>query len=271
MPDVHASAVVDPAATLADDLTVGPFCVVGPQVTLAAGVVLHSHVVIAGETMIGEGTQVYPFASLGHPPQDLKWKGEGSTLRIGAGCTVREGVTINPGTRGGGLVTRVGDRCTLLAGSHVGHDCEVGNDVVLSNNVMLAGHVRIGDGAVLGGGVAVHQFARVGKGAFVGGMSGLEGDLIPYGLAVGNRARLAGLNLVGLRRSGAPAASIRALQAVVERLFAQEDTLEARISGIAAQWGDDPLVAAVVAFVKGRVRRPLCAPDAAVDLQGDVS
>ena len=260
MTTIHPSAIIDSSATLAGNVTIGPFCVVGPGVILGDGVVLHSHVAVAGDSTIGAATEVYPFASLGHRPQDLKWRGEASTLVIGSDCIIREGVTINPGTQGGGLVTRVGDRCTFLAGSHVGHDCEVADDVVLSNNVMLAGHVVVGRRAVLGGGAAVHQFVRIGEGAFVGGMSGLEGDLIPHGLAIGNRSRLAGLNLVGLRRDDTPAASIRALQEAIEALFARKGTLSDRVATVEARASNDPLVASVIAFVKARRRRPLCMP-----------
>ena len=155
-----------------------------------------------GSTTIGARTRIFPFASIGHQPQDLKYRGEASTLAIGADCIIREGVTINPGTAGGGMATTVGDRCAFLANSHVGHDCHVGNNVIFSNNVMLAGHCTVGDFAILGGGAAVIQFARVGAHAFLGGMSGLENDLIPYGMALGNRAHLSGLNIVGLQRRG---------------------------------------------------------------------
>ena len=170
--------------------------------TLGDGVELVSHVVVAGRTTIGARTRIFPFASIGHQPQDLKYKGEPSTLTVGADCLIREGVTINPGTEGGGMATVVGNRCAFLANSHVGHDCQVGNNVIFSNNVMLAGHCAVGDFAILGGGAAVIQFARVGAHAFLGGMSGLENDLIPYGMALGNRAHLSGLNIIGLQRRG---------------------------------------------------------------------
>ena len=157
---------------------------------------------VAGDTTIGAGTRIFPFASIGHQPQDLKYKGEPATLTIGANCIIREGVTMNPGTAGGGSVTTVGDGCAFLANSHVGHDCRVGNNVIFSNNVMLAGHCSVGDYAIIGGGAAVIQFARVGAHSFLGGMSGLENDLIPYGMALGNRAYLSGLNIIGLQRRG---------------------------------------------------------------------
>lgn len=258
---IDPRAVVDPAASLGEGVTVGPFCVVGPHVTLEPGVVLHSNVVVEGRTTVGARTAVFPFASIGHRPQDLKFGGEESTVKVGKDCFIREGVTINCGTREGGLRTVVGDRCTLMAQSHVGHDCHVGDDVVLSNNVMLAGHVTIGNRATLGGGVGVHQFVRVGEMAFVGGLSGLEGDLVPFGMAMGNRARVVGLNLVGLRRHGAPSASIAALSEVLSVLFASDLTLSDRVRLMASRFGEDAYANQLVAFVRDRGRRPLCRPD----------
>ena len=199
---VHPSAVIDAGATLGKDVAIGPFCHVGGDVVLGDNVELLSHVAVAGHTSIGARTRIFPFASIGHEPQDLKFHGEESVLIIGADCLIREGVTMNPGTEAGGLETVVGHRCVFLANSHVAHDCRLGDNVILSNNVMLAGHTRIGDFVILGGGSAVHQFVRIGSHAFVGGLAGVENDVIPYGMALGNRAYLAGLNLVGLKRRG---------------------------------------------------------------------
>ena len=192
--DIHATAVIEDGARLGDGVRVGPYCMVGRDVEIGDGAELISHAVVAGHTKIGARTRIFPFASIGHQPQDLKFKGEASTLTVGAECIIREGVTMNPGTEGGGMVTTVGDRCAFLANSHVGHDCRVGNNVIFSNNVMLAGHCDVGDYVIIGGGAAVIQFARVGAHAFLGGMSGLENDLIPYGMALGNRAYLSGLH-----------------------------------------------------------------------------
>ena len=200
MTQIHASSVVESGARLGRDVAIGPFCHVGPDVELGDGVVLHSHVVVAGHTKIGPRTKIFPFASIGHAPQDLKYRGEVSKLHVGGDCTIREGVTMNPGTASGGLLTSTGDRCTFLANAHVAHDCRIGNDVILVNNVMLAGHCQIGDFAILGGGSALHQFVRVGAHAMIGGLAGVENDVIPYGMALGNRASLAGLNLVGMKR-----------------------------------------------------------------------
>ena len=220
--NVHATAAVEAGARLGEDVRIGPFCHVGAEVTLGDRVELISHVAVAGRTSIGAGTRVFPFASIGHQPQDLKYRGEPSRLTIGSDCLIREGVTINPGTEGGGMHTVVGDRCAFLANSHVGHDCHVGNSVVLSNNVMLAGHVSIGDFVILGGGAAVIQFARVGAHAFLGGMSGLENDLIPYGMALGNRAHLSGLNIIGLQRRGFARDDIHSLRRCKPMMFSPE-------------------------------------------------
>ena len=221
---------------------------------------LVSHVALAGRTKIGARSRIFPFASIGHQPQDLKYRGEPSRLEIGADCLIRESVTINPGTEGGGMLTRVGDRCAILANAHVGHDCRIGNDVILSNNVMIAGHVTIGDFASLGGGAAVIQFTRIGAHAFLGGLSGLEHDLIPYGLAFGNRAALAGVNLVGLKRRGFPRETINDLRRAYRLLFAPEGTLAERIADVAQQFSAQPQVDEILAFLKEGGDRAICVP-----------
>ncbi|MEP5369255.1 acyl-ACP--UDP-N-acetylglucosamine O-acyltransferase, partial [Parvibaculum sp.] len=230
MTGVHPTAIVDPKAQLAPGVKVGPFCVVGPHVVIHEDVVLHSHVVVEGRTSIGARTQIYPFASIGHQPQDLKYKGEPSTLEIGTDNLVREHVTMNPGTEGGGMVTRVGNHCAFLAASHVGHDSIIGDHVVFSNNVMLAGHCKIDDYVIFGGGAALHQFGRVGKHAFVGGMSAVENDVIPYGLVVGNRAYLMGLNLVGLKRRGFSREQMLSMREAYNLMFSSEGTLRERVA-----------------------------------------
>ena len=256
---VHPTAIVDQGAELAADVEIGAFCVVGPNVKLAAGVKLFSHVVVAGRTSIGARTRLFPFASIGHQPQDLKYTGEPSTLTVGSDCTIREGVTMNPGTAGGGMQTVVGNHCAFLANSHVGHDCRVGNNVIFSNNVMLAGHCSIGDFAILGGGAAVIQFARVGAGAFLGGMSGLENDLIPYGMALGNRAQLSGLNIIGLQRRGFSREDIHTLRRAYRLLFADEGTLLERLDDVEEEF-DHPIVKEIVAFIRAGGKRSLCVP-----------
>ncbi len=264
-PEIHSSAVVAPEARLGANVKIGPFCMVGPDVELGDGVELVSHVAVAGRTSIGARTKIFPFASIGHQPQDLKFKGEPSTLSIGSDCLIREGVTMNPGTEGGGMVTTVGDRCAFLANSHVGHDCRVGNNVVFSNNVMLAGHCTVGDYVIIGGGAAVIQFARVGPHAFVGGMSGLEHDLIPYGMALGNRAYLSGLNIIGLQRRGFTRAQIHDLRRAYRLMFAQEGTLLERVEDVAVEFKDHPIVVEIVEFIRQGGKRSLCTPQGAAE------
>ena len=262
MAKIHPQAVVEDGAVLGADVTVGPFCVVGKDVVLGDGVELISHVALAGLTEIGAETKIYPFASIGHPPQDLKFKGEKSRVVIGRRTVIREQVTINPGTEGGGMLTSVGDDCLIMVGAHVAHDCRVGNGVILVNNATLAGHVTIGDHAILGGLSAVHQWVRVGAHAFLGGLSGLESDLIPYGSAIGDRARLGGLNLVGLRRRNFERESIHRLRAAYRMLFSDEGTLMERVEDVAAMFKDEALVMEVVDFVRGVTDRGLCMPRA---------
>jgi UDP-N-acetylglucosamine acyltransferase len=261
-PDIHPTAIVEDGARIADGVKIGPYCHVGREVMLGEGVELVSHAVVAGRTSIGARTRIFPFASIGHQPQDLKYHGEPSTLTVGEDCLIREGVTMNPGTEGGGMKTIVGDRCTFLANSHVGHDCRVGNNVVCSNNVMLAGHLTVGDYAGIGGGAAVIQFARVGAHSFLGGMSGLEHDLIPYGMAFGNRAHLSGLNIVGLQRRGFSREDIHQLRRAYRLLFADEGTLSERAEDVEKEFKDHPIVAEILTFIRARGKRGLCVPHA---------
>lgn len=260
MSGIHSTAIVDSKAQIAPDVTVGPYCVVGPNVTLAEGVVLHSHVVVEGRTSVGARTQIYSFASIGHPPQDLKYKGEPSTLEIGTDNLIREHVTMNPGTEGGGMLTRVGNHCAFLASAHVGHDSIIGDHVVFSNNVMLAGHCKIGDFVIFGGGAALHQFGRVGKHAFVGGMSAVENDVIPYGLVVGNRANLMGLNLVGLKRRGFSREQIQAMREAYATLFSESGTLRDRVENVAGKFSSQPEVMEIVDFIRAESDRAICMP-----------
>jgi UDP-N-acetylglucosamine acyltransferase len=251
---------VEEGARLAAAVRVGAFCVVGAQVELGEGVELISHVAVAGRTSIGPRTRIFPFASIGHQPQDLKYKGEPSTLAVGADCVLREGVTINPGTALGGMATRIGDRCAFLANSHVAHDCAIGDDVILSNNVMIAGHCRLGEFVIMGGGSALHQFVRVGAHAFIGGLAGVENDVIPYGMAIGNRASLAGLNLVGLRRRNFSREAVHDLRRAYRLLFAAEGTLNERLDDVAAEFAAHPQVREIVDFIREGGDRGLCTP-----------
>ena len=224
MPKIHPTAIVAPGAELAETVSIGPYCVIGSDVRLGERVELLSHVVVEGRTSVGEGTRIFPFASIGHQPQDLKYHGEPSTLEIGSNNQIREYVTIQPGTEGGGMLTRVGDNCLFMASAHVAHDCIVGDNVIMANNATLAGHVVVGEYAFLGGLSAVHQFVRIGKHAMVGGMSGVEADIIPFGMVIGNRAYLSGLNIVGLKRRGFSRDEIHALRNAYRLLFGPEGT-----------------------------------------------
>jgi UDP-N-acetylglucosamine acyltransferase len=260
MPDIHATAIIEDGARIGDGVRIGPYSHIGPDVEIGAGCELHSHVVLAGRTTIGPRTRIYPFASLGHPPQDLKYKGELSTLSIGEDCLIREGVTMNPGTEGGIMKTVVGNRCAFLANSHVGHDCVLGDNVILSNNVMIAGHVTVGDFVIMGGGSAVLQFHRIGSHAFVGGLTGIRGDLIPYGLATGDWAHLDGLNLVGLKRRNFDREHVNALRRAYRLLFADEGTLSERVNDVAEQFAGVPIVQEVVDFLRTAGDRAICVP-----------
>jgi UDP-N-acetylglucosamine acyltransferase len=257
---VHPTAIVEPGAKLGDGVTIGPYCVVGSDVTLGEGCELYSHVVIAGRTTIGPRAKIFPFASVGHRPQDLKYAGEPSTLEIGSDVTVREHVTINPGTAGGGMVTRIGDHCLIMIGVHIGHDCIIGNNCVLSNNVTFAGHCTIGDYVVMSGYSGSTQFTRIGSHAFVGGLTKLEKDLIPYGTAVGNPAELSGLNLVGLKRRGFDREAIHNLRTAYRMIFASEGTLRERVEDAAAIFPNDVLVQDVVKFIIDAKDHPLTLP-----------
>lgn len=260
MSGIHPTAIIDPKAEIGADVRVGPYCVVGPDVKLGDGAELLSHVVVEGRTSVGPRTKIFPFAVIGHQPQDLKYQGEPSRLEIGSDNLIREHVTMNPGTEGGGMVTKIGDKNAFLTGAHVGHDCIIGNNVVFSNAVLLAGHCIIDDFVILGGGVAIHQFTRVGKHAFVGGMSAIEHDVIPYGMALGNRAYLAGLNIIGLKRRGFTREQIHALRGAYRMLFAEERTLKERVADVEANYQDNEVVREIIDFIKGDTSRSLCTP-----------
>ena len=257
---IHPSSVIAPKARLGRNVAIGPFCSIGPDVVLGDDVQLQSHVAVSGDTSIGPGARIYPFASIGHAPQDLKYRGEPSKLVIGSHCTIREGVTINPGTQSGGLLTSIGDHCTILANAHVAHDCKVGDHVILVNNVMLAGHCQIGSFAILGGGSAVHQFVRIGTHAMIGGLAGVENDVIPYGMALGNRASLAGLNLVGLRRRNFSRDAIHDLRRAYRLLFAMEGTLKERVEDVAAEFATHEQVHEILDFLREGGDRAICLP-----------
>lgn len=260
MTTIHPTAIVDPAAVIGADVTVGPFSIVGPHVTLGDGVVLHSHVVVEGRTTLGAGVTVFPHASVGIVPQDLKYHGEPSRLEVGAKTVIRECATLHLGTEGGGMLTRVGSSCLLMANSHVAHDCMVGDNVILVNCATLGGHVHVGNNTIVGGLSAVHQWVRIGEGVMVGGMTGVEFDVIPYGMVTGNRAHLGGLNLVGLRRAGVPRDDIHALRAAYKLLFDGDDPLAVRVARVADAYPDSALVARVLGFIRDGGDRGISTP-----------
>src|SRR5580692_4986157 len=259
---IDLTARIADGARIGEDVEVGPYCVIGPQVELKNGVRLVSHVTVAGVTTIGEGTVVYPFTSLGTPPQSVHYRGGATKLVIGANCQLRESVTMNTGTEDGGGITSVGDRCFLMAGSHVGHDCHVGNNVMLANNTVLGGHVSVGDFTFLGGHVAIHQYVRIGEGVMMAGMSAARDDIIPFGFALGQTGALVGLNVVGLTRRGTSRAELHALRRAYRSLFFVEGRIADRIEAVAQEFADDPIVGKIIAFIRAGGKRPLMRPRA---------
>jgi UDP-N-acetylglucosamine acyltransferase len=260
MPGIHPTAIVDSKARLGDGVTIGPYCTVGGDVVLGDNVELVSHVVAAGHTDVGASTRIFPFATVGLPPQDLKYKGEPTRLVVGRDCIIREHATLHPGTAEGGGLTSVGDGCLLMVACHVAHDCKLGSKVLLTNNATLGGHVHVADHARLGGLSAVHQHVRIGQHAMVGGMTGVEGDVIPYGMVVGDRARLVGLNLVGLKRRGFSRDEIHSLRAAYRMLFAAEGTLAERLDDVTELFGKVSVVMDIVEFIRADANRPICQP-----------
>jgi len=261
MSKIHQTAVIEPGAKIADNVSIGAFCCVGSDVVLADGVELISHVSIAGHSEIGENTKIFPFSSIGHAPQDLKYHGEKSRLLIGKNNVIRENVTMNPGTEGGGMLTQVGDNCLFMVGSHIAHDCMVGNNVIMANNATLGGHVIVEDFAIIGGLAAVHQFVRIGKHAIIGGMSGVENDVIPYGSVIGERAALAGLNLVGLKRRNFDRETIHALRNAYKMLFdAENGTLFERSQKVQDAFKEVAPVQEIIEFMEDKGSRSLCTP-----------
>ena len=261
MTNIHPTAVISPKARIGNDVVIGPYCVIGEHVTIGDGSRLHSHVVIDGRTTLGTRNQIFPFASLGHQPQDLKFKGEPSELILGDDNVIREHVTMNTGTEGGGMRTIVGSKCLFMTASHVAHDCVVGNQVILANNATLAGHVHVGDHVVIGGLAAIHQFVRIGAHAMIGGMSGVEHDVIPFGSVMGERANLAGLNLVGMKRRNFDRDAIHALRNAYKMLFEEEvGTLAERMAAVEKEYQGIAEVEDMLAFMNDKGSRSLCVP-----------
>jgi UDP-N-acetylglucosamine acyltransferase len=256
---IHKTALVDSNAKISKDVSIGPYSIIGPNVEIGEGTVIQSHVNITGNTVIGAFNEIYPFASIGNDPQDLKFKGEITQLEIGNNNKIREYVTINRGTKGGGGKTKVGDNCLFMVSSHVAHDCEVGNNVILANNVPLGGHAYIEEHVIIGGNSAVQQFTRIGKFAMIGGMCGVTRDVIPYGIVHGNRSILQGLNLIGLRRQNIPNKDILILSKAYKQIFKNEN-LTSNLNNLPRELKKNELVMEVVNFLEQDKKRPICTP-----------
>ncbi len=254
---IHPTAIVDPAARLGLGVTIGPFCTVGPDVTIEDGVRLVSHVVVDGHTRIGPDAILYPFCTVGLAPQDLKYRDEPTRCEIGARTQIREHCTIHRGTATGRGITTVGTDCMLMAVAHVAHDCVLGNHVIVANNAVMGGHVSIGDHAVIGGAAAIHQFVRIGRAAMIGGVSGVEADVIPFGSVLGNRARLVALNVIGLRRRGFDKAQIQRLHTAFATLFRHEGVFAQRLEEARAMYVGDALIEEVLTFIDQPSKRGL--------------
>ena len=256
---IHKSSVIDSKAKISKNVKIGPFCYIGPNVQLNENVELISNIHIEGNTKIGNRTRIFPFASIGTQPQDLKYNNETNSTIIGNDNIIREYVTINPGTKGGGLKTIIGNNCLLMISSHVAHDCKIGNNVIIANNVPLGGHVTIEDSVIIGGNSAVQQFTRIGRLAMIGGMTGVLKDVIPFGLSIGNRNYLQGLNLIGLRRKKYENQKIMGLDKAYKDIFSSKN-LHENLSKINGEYKDNELVNEVIAFIEKDKRRPICSP-----------
>ena len=255
---IHQTAIIHSKAKLDKNVQVGPYCVIGPNVEIGENTIIQSHVNISGNTKIGKGNKIYPFVSM-NDPQDLKYSGEPTNLIIGDNNIIREYVTINPGTVGGGGKTVIGNNCLFMISSHVAHDCYVGNNVIIANNVPLGGHAIIEDNVVIGGNSAVQQFTRIGKMAMIGGMTGVLNDVIPYGLSTGNRNSLQGLNLIGLRRANYENKEILGLSDAYKEIFATKNLTE-NISKLNGSFKNNPLVKEVIEFITKDKKRSICTP-----------
>ena len=256
---IHKTSVVDSKAKIADNVEIGPYCVIGPSVEIKSNTIIYSHVNISGKTIIGKGNKIYPFSSIGNHPQDLKYNNEETELIIGDDNTIREYVTINPGTLSGGGKTIIGNKCLFMISSHIAHDCFVGDNVIIANNVPLGGHAIIEDNVVIGGNSAVQQFTRIGKMAMIGGMTGVLHDVIPYGLSTGNRNSLQGLNLIGLRRAKFENKEILGLSEAYKEIFATKNLTE-NISKLNGSFRENLLVNEVIEFITKDKKRSICSP-----------
>ena len=256
---IHKTAIVNVKAKISDNVMIGPYCHVGPDVEIGSDTVLHSHVNIVGNTKIGKNNKIYPFSSIGTPPQDLKYKGEKNSLIIGNNNIFREYVNINPGTEQGGGITTVCDNNLFMVYCHVAHDCLISNNIVLANNVQVGGHVTIQNNAIVGGSCAIHQFSRIGESAMVGGMTGVLSDVIPFGLSTGNRNNLMGLNLIGLRRSNVSNENIKKIQLAYEIIF-KTPSFRQNIEGLNSDLKKNEFVKKIINFINSDKKRPISLP-----------
>ena len=256
---IHRTAIIDTKAKISSTVNVGPYSVIGPNVEIGDNVVIQSHVNITGHTIIGKNNNIYPFASIGNDPQDMKYKGEKTALIIGENNTIREYSTINPGTIQGGGKTKVGNNNLLMISSHIAHDCIIGNNIVIANSAAIAGHAQIDDHVIIGGNCGIQQFTRIGKMAMIGGMTGVSRDVIPYGLSTGNRNYLNGINIVGLRRSNVPNKDIIGLTEAYKDIFKTEN-LNENLSRLNGQFKENLLVNEVLEFINKDKKRPICTP-----------
>ena len=259
---IHKTAIVSDKAQIAKNVEIGPFCLIGDNVKIDEGTILKSHVVIDGNSTIGKNNIIFPFATVGLVPQDLKFAGEQSQLIIGDNNTIREHVTIHLGTKDGGMITKIGNNCLLMVGVHIAHDCLIGNNVILANNATLAGHVHVGNNVVIGGLSAVHQFVRIGGGAMIGGMSGVENDVIPFGLVMGERAHLAGINLVGMKRQNISRDEIHALRNFYKQVFENDGDVNFinRATEISQDFSQNSTIKEVINFINSETSRSFCKP-----------
>ena len=256
---IHKTAIVDKNAKISKNVEIGPYCIIGPEVEIGTSSVIHSHVNIVGNTKIGENNQIYPFSSIGTPPQDLKYKGEKNSLVIGNNNKFREYVNINPGTEQGGGITRIGDNNLFMVYCHVAHDCLISNDTVLANNVQVGGHVTIQNNAIVGGSCAIHQFSRIGESAMIGGMTGVLSDVIPFGLSMGNRNNLMGLNLIGLRRSKVSNENIKKIQLAYKNIF-KTVSFRDNIKTLSSELKSNEFIKIIINFINSDKKRPISLP-----------
>ena len=256
---IHNTAIIDPKAKISSNVSIGAFTVIGPNVEIGENTTIQSHVSIMGNTKVGKNNKIYPFASIGNDPQDLKFDGEVTKLEIGDNNKIREYVTVNPGTKGGGGLTKIGNNCLFMVSSHIAHDCLVEDNVILANNVPLGGHAHIEENVIIGGNSAVQQFTRVGKSSMIGGMCGVVRDIIPYAMVHGNRSILQGLNLIGLRRKNIPNKEILVLTEAYKEIF-KDENLTANLKNLKQEFRKNELVNDVVKFLEKDKKRPICTP-----------